>query len=247
MANQHPLRLSLAGSAALITMLSAQSTAPVASAEAALASPTLKANAAIIQHNPPGSPIGSTLSSAKASAPSRGIAWKGVDLIAFDSPAGLIADTALLDIHRKRACLADAIAIGHTIAESSHLSAFGTAVYTDYAFVPDTLLKDNARAAIRGKPFIVVTRPGGSIELPGGPVEYESQEFPKLLPRGAYLQLLRFIPQSGSYHAIDGFSTFVANGETWSIARAAVSARTLPEFKRGVLEALISGWLKACE
>lgn len=252
MVKQNLLRLSLARGAALLNMLSAQGTVSVENAKAALASPTLKANAGIIQHNPPGSPIGGALSSAKAAAPAKGIAWKGLDFVAFDSTAGSsglagLTDAALLDIHKQRACLADAVAIGRPVAESSHLSAYGTTVYTDYVFVVDTLLKDNAKAAIRGRSYIVVTRPGGSIDLADGPVKYESQEYPKLRPDGATLQFLRFIPESGSYHAIDGLSTFVATPDGWSIARAAAAARTLPEFKRGALEAVIQNWLKSCE
>jgi hypothetical protein len=192
--------------------------------------------------------LASTLSNARDAAPSRGIVWKGVEVIAFDEPGSLtgLTDANLLDIYKKRACLADAIVVGHTGSSLSHLSAYGTAVYTDYVFVTDTLLKDNAKAPIR-ESQIVVTRRGGSIVLPAGPVKYESQEYPNLQPGNTYLQFLRVIPESSSYHAIDAFSTLIAEGDSWVIVRNAASARVLPEFKRGAFETIISDWLKSCK
>ena len=210
-----------------------------------LTSPALKANAEIVQHNPPGSRLESSLSEAKAAAPSRGIPWKGLDIISSEEPNGDITDALLLGLLKKRACLADAIVIGDPTSSLSHLSAYGTAVYTDYLIAVNTVLKDNGRAPIRDS-RIIVTRRGGSIVLPDGPLTYDSQEFPNLQPRKTYLQFLRYIPESSSYYAIDGYSTAVAGSDGWMLVRTAMKDRALLEFKRGAFEAIISEWLRSC-
>jgi hypothetical protein len=128
-----------------------------------------------------------------------------------------------------------------------HLSAYGTAVYGDYDFVIGTLLKDNRISSIRSKPAIVVTRPGGSLTLPGGYVNNEFEQFPRFQSDALYLLFLRYIPESSAYEALDPNSTLVAAGNNWVIARKAFSGLTVPEFTRGVLEASIANWLTSCK
>lgn len=222
--------------------LHAQSSPP-GNAATALDSPALQPNAYITQHNPPGSPIDDTLEAARAGAPARGIVWRGIEIHHSDHAGGMaVPDSALLEIHKKRVCSADAVVIGHTILEKAHLSAYRTAVYTDYLFVVDSVLKDNVRSPIRAQAQLVVTRVGGSIVLPNGPVKYEPEEFAGLQTTDVYLQFLRFIPETGSYHAIDGFSSFSLKGNRWAMTRRSAAARVLPEFNRGSFEKVITAW-----
>jgi len=152
---------------------------------------------------------------------------------------------AALQQYQKLACQADAVALGHTSLWAHHLSDFGTA-YTDYAFVIDTLLKDNQKSSIRSKPDIVVTRPGGSLTVNNDLVTFEFQGFPNLQSGITYLQFLQYIPETFAYQAVDAFSTLVAIGNNWVVARRS-SAVAVPGLTRGVLEASVGNWLTFCK
>ena len=216
-----------------------------------LSSPALKANASILQNDLPGPSIPGDLARGRAAAASNGRPWKGLNMITFDDqpapPPGESLTSALLRLYPRQACQADAIVVGHTISSAFHLSASGSRVYGDYIFAIDSLLKDNQASSIRSQPDIVVTRPGGSLSLPDGPINFEMRAFPRLQSGAAYILFLRYIPQSSSYQALDPFSTLVADGSNWVDARKAFSSLALPGFTRGPLEATIGNWLASCK
>jgi hypothetical protein len=93
---------------------------------------------------------------------------------------------------------------------------------------------------------IVITRPGGSLLLDNGPVNFEMQSFPPLQTGVTYLQFLRFLPESSAYQAIDSFSTLVANRNNWVIARKEFSSMVLPGFAQSALLSTINNWLQTC-
>ena len=119
--------------------------------------------------------IAEALAAAKPNAESMGIAWKGLDIISSDEPGDVGGPDGLLRLYQRRTCQADAIVIGHARSWVHHVSFYGTAVYGDYDFAIDTVLKDNQTDPLRSKPDIVVTRPGGAMTLSGGPVNYLPQ------------------------------------------------------------------------
>lgn len=214
-----------------------------------LDSSELKANASIVQHNPPGTPLEAMLAGASKTAASRGIEWKGLDVIRGDPPANVMGytDTILLDLYKRYSCLADAVVIGHAGPSVPHLSSYGTTVYSDYIITADLILKDNVRSPIKVKSTIVVTRPGGTLVLGSGPVKYISQGFPNLMPGRSYLQFLRYISESRSYNAIDESATLESREGTWQIIRGALTNRTVPiDFKNGIFESSIARWLIGC-
>ena len=215
-----------------------------------LADARLKANASLPQNNHPGigTPISQALADARALAPSKGVTWKGLDLVVLGHPnvAGL-GIPGLLRRYEKLACQADVIAVGHITSSAYHLSSSGTAVYGDHIFVIDNLLKDNHALSIRGRPNIVVTGPGGSLTLPDGPIKFEVRAFPLLQTGVTHLQFLRYIPQSSAYQAIDDLSTLVATENNWVIARKDFSGLAMPGFTRGGLEARIGHRLTSCK
>jgi hypothetical protein len=239
-------RLLFIGAAIVNVALFAQTTGPSTGVD--LAAPMLKLNAQRPQHNPPGTPLAESLANGRAIAASKGFPWKGMRFIAKEGLLMLSPGAFnILQLYQKQACQADAIVVGQTNLWAYHLSAFGTAVYGDYDFVIDTLLKDNRTSSIRSKPAIVVTRPGGSLSLADGPVTHVFEEFPRLQSGTTYLLFLRYIPGSSAYEALDSSSTLVATGNNWVIARKAFSGLAIPEFRRGALEASISNWLTSCK
>ena len=154
---------------------------------------------------------------------------------------------AMIQLYQKQACRADAIVVGHINGWSHHLSASRRAIYGDYDFVVEALLKDNSASSIRGKSDVVLTRPGGSLVRSNGQITFKVEQFPTLESAQTYLQFLRYIPESGAFQALDGFSTLVLKGSDWIIARKAFSNFTLPEFSRGSLETSTAEWLTACK
>jgi hypothetical protein len=147
--------------------------------------------------------------------------------------------------YQNLSCEADAIAVGHTDLWAQHLSTYGT-VYTDYVFVIDALLKDNQRSSIQSRPDIVVTRPGGSLLVNNDAVSFEYQGYPELQSGVTYLQFLLYIPKSGGYQASGTYSTLLASGDNWVVARKS-SAVAVPGLTRGTLGASIGNWLTSCK
>jgi len=213
------------------------------------ATPGLQAHATLLQNNPPGTPLAESLSRAQPIAASKGIPWKGLDFISGDEPGNVagLNNNALLRLYQKRACQADAIVIGHAVSWVHHLSASGTAVYGDYDFAIAAVLKDNQAHSVLLRPGIIVTRPGGSITLAGGPVNFQFEGFPHLQSGITYLQFLKYIPASSGYYAVDPFSTLMASGNNWLITRKAFSRFVVPGFTIGALEASIGQWLTSCK
>lgn len=211
-----------------------------------LTAPNLRTHARLPQNDHPGMPIQQNLTEAHALAASKTIPWKGLNTFVIDHPGGISNET-LLQTYQKYVCLADAIAIGHTTLRLHHLSASGSAVYTDYVFVIDALLKDNRRSSIQTKREIVLTRPGGTLTLPEGSVTFENQEFPLLQPSTPYLVLLRYIPESGGYEAVDSLATLVQTETNWVIDRKTLAGRILPGFAIKSVDASIRLWLTSCK
>jgi hypothetical protein len=214
-----------------------------------LTSPNLQVHASLSQNNPPGTPLPDRLRTAQSIAASKGIPWRGIDIVSGDEVGNVagLNNTSLLTLYQKRACLADAIVVGHPTSWLHHLSASGTAVYGDYDFAIETVLKDNLKDPFRLRPDILVTRPGGSLTLANGPVTFQSDGFPHLQADLSYLLLLKYIPASSGYQTIDSFSTLVVKGSSWAIARKAFSSLVIPGFTRGTLEGTISQWLRSCK
>jgi hypothetical protein len=208
-----------------------------------LSAPALQVHARLTQNDRVGPPLAGSLDHAHSVATSKGLPWKGLQRIVDDSPGNVsgLTSAAILEIYQKQACDADSVVIGHPSAWVHHLSASGTVVYADYDFVIDRLLKDNQASSLQSRHDIVVTRPGGTFSLANGPVTFESLAFPHLQSGASYVQFLRYIPESSSYQAIDPFSTLIAIGTNWMIARTAFSKLVLPGFALGALEPAIDG------
>lgn len=206
-----------------------------------LGSPNLQVHATLMLNNLPGSLISKSLAQASARAVAKGMPWKGLHYTVGDTWANVVAVAS--DWYQKRTCQADAIVIGHSALSMAHLSANGTSVYTDYDYVIDGLLKDNKASSLQSKPDIVVTRPGGTLSLSGGPVSFEFMGFPRLQPNVTFLQFLRYIPQSSGYQPLDSLSTLVSVGTNWSLDR---NPMPVTAFARGALETSVATWLKSC-
>jgi len=207
-----------------------------------LSSAVLRANAALPQHNPPGEKLKDVLDRMAARPPL--ISTHAIESITSDDAVGGTPEQ-MTALYRKRTCAADAIVTGHPIKWQYHLSSSGTAIYGDYDFAVESVLKDTATAP-HLKNHIVLTRPGGTMTLGTGAisdVKDTRQAYLPLEPDGSYLILLQYIPASGAYQGVDAFATFVQTSGAWRMARRAYSAYALPLFELGTFELTIRQWL----
>jgi hypothetical protein len=216
-----------------------------------LSDPKLSANSGLPLYNPPGPTLSQLLGDARATAPSKGISWKGLDVTIYDdavlSPT-VPVETFLMQLYAEQACQADTIVVGHLDSSAYHLSTSGTMVYGDHLLMVDTLLKKSASASLLSQVNLVVTRPGGSLSMAEGVVKVDYRAVPDLQSGQSYLIFLKYLPASGAYQAIDAFSTLVASGGKWIIAWKTFSTIALPGFARGSLEPTILGkWLASCK
>ena len=212
-----------------------------------LRSASLEAHARLPLNNPAGVPIPELLEDDHRHATSAGMAWKGMQLITGEGLPGVSGSNqpALSEMYRKLTCSADAIVIGHMTAAAYHLSQMKTSVYADYAFLVDTFLKGNKSSAT-AKAGIIVTRPGGSLKLPEGPVSCDYDAYPRLRANSTYLLFLQYLPESSAYQPVNSLSTLVEEGGQWRITQKSLHDTTKPEFGKPLLETSIHKWVEKC-
>ncbi len=197
--------------------------------------------------------VSEAIARAQALADQRGIAGADgleipiIEMTRTFTPAELLAQ------YEELACASDAIVTGHTSIWLHHLNSSRQGIYTDYDFVVDTVIKDNAKAPLSMSQHIVMARPGGSLQLgTSGTIKtiiISPGSFPHLETGSEYLIFLNFIPPSGGggYQAADPFGSFIATGAQWTIMRKAYSALTLPEFSRDGFPPAITQWIASCK
>jgi len=105
-------------------------------------------------------------------------------------------------------CDAQAIVIGLVKNKTSMLTEDGRFVFTDYEVQIDELIKDNPGAPIQPGSVLIVTRPGGAVALDGKTFRVTDESFKPMELNGRYLLLLRFIPTTGAYQAVNSHASF---------------------------------------
>jgi hypothetical protein len=106
---------------------------------------------------------------------------------------------------------ADAVVMGTVKSQQSFLTAEGTFVFTDYDFVVDEVLKNNAILPLVSSETIVVTRPGGSLQLAGHTVRALDESLQPLEKAHSYLLFLNYISATGGYEAFNPHGSFKIN------------------------------------
>jgi hypothetical protein len=184
------------------------------------------------------------LNSAKANAPALGITWKGLNIVVKPERAG--GPLAATSEPASLACRSDAIVVGHPVLSRSHLSAAATTIYTDYDFVIDRIVKDNASSSLTGRQDLVVTRLGGEVTLDAGPLRYDHNAFPRLQANTTYLLFLQSITETGAYQSVDPYSTFVSLGKYWT-RLSGISRVETTEFETQTFLSDITLWTAGCK
>jgi hypothetical protein len=203
--------------------------------------PKLQPHASLPLNNFPGPNLLQSLQPLVDEQASKGKINPMVYKVAHDEDTGFAPFPTLTAMYQDLTCHAEAVLTGKVSGSMAHLSASGGAIYSDYVFAVESVLKENPRAAIRPGAHIVVTRPGGSLPVTGGSVRYDNQAFLPLQSGGNYLLFLHQIGKTGAYEpaSVEAhgsvFSTLQLSDSQWKIYRSAYLHRDFPELNSSLL------------
>lgn len=105
----------------------------------------------------------------------------------------------------------DLVVLAKAETGTSHMSANKDFLYTDWYFVAEEILKNNSYSAVGTDATILVTRPGGKLQVNGRTVYADCPNFLSFANRQQYLLFLRFIPETGAYALHWGSAAFLVS------------------------------------
>lgn len=121
------------------------------------------------------------------------------------------------------ACQNDLVVVAKASSGSSHPTANQGYIYTDWQFGVEEVLRDNSKAPVRAGATIVVTRPGGVLEIGGRKVYAKLDHFRDFVPNEKLLLYLRFVPETGAYSMFEP-NYFGISDDILKLAREGVKA-----------------------
>lgn len=95
-------------------------------------------------------------------------------------------------------CENDLVVLGTLKDGSSHPTVDNAYIYTDWNLTVNEIIKNNSASPVQAGQTIVVTHPGGTLEIAGRHVYAETGE-PQLQPGNEVLLYLRYLKDSGTY------------------------------------------------
>jgi hypothetical protein len=108
----------------------------------------------------------------------------------------------------------DLVVLGKTGTGTAHMTAEKDFLYTDWDFTVEEVLKNNATSAVHSGATIIVTRPGGKLQVSGRIVYATCGDFLDFAPGQEYLVYLRFLPETGAYAVSGGGGAFAVSPTT---------------------------------
>jgi hypothetical protein len=109
-------------------------------------------------------------------------------------------------------CGADSVVLGHPVSFASALTAQGHFIFTDYDVVVDDVIKNDPVFSVATTDHIVVTRPGGNIDLNGTHLQALDDSYPPLRVGGSYLLFLHHLVETNSYQTLGPAGTLTIEG-----------------------------------
>jgi len=106
------------------------------------------------------------------------------------------------------AAQSDLVVLGKTGAGTAHMTADKDFLYTDWNFRVEEVLKSNANSPVYSGATILVTRPGGKLQVSGRTVYATCGDFLDFAAGQEYLLYLRFVPETGAYAIGGGWGAF---------------------------------------
>jgi len=93
----------------------------------------------------------------------------------------------------------DLVVLGKAGTGTAHMTADKDFLYTDWSFTVEEVLKSNANSPVYPRATILVTRPGGKLQVSGRTVYATCGDFLDFESGQEYLLYLRFVPETGAY------------------------------------------------
>lgn len=115
------------------------------------------------------------------------------------APLSFNLDTYLQEL----SCESNAVVVGTVKSKASQINDDGTFLFTDYGFIVEDILKNNAVAPINTINDITITRTGGAVKLNGHTVRAIDYREVPLVEGEHYLLFLKFVPETGAYKSLD--------------------------------------------
>lgn len=126
------------------------------------------------------------------------------------------------DFIRNLNCEADLVATVLINDQTSQLTENSEFIFTDFTATIGTVYKNNQAAlATSGNP-IIISRPGGKVEIKGKVVSALDASFKMLKPGRQYLLFLKYITQTGAYRSIRQGSFEIKNDELVAMTEEAL-------------------------
>ena len=114
-------------------------------------------------------------------------------------------------------CDADAVVIGTPKSESSQFTENGGFIFTDYEVTVEQVLKGNITSPLQVGDNLIVTRPGGVIQINGRTIRAKLDAFEPFITGERYMLFLRFIPTTAAYRAFGNGSFQLRDNKVLSI------------------------------
>lgn len=122
-------------------------------------------------------------------------------------------------------CKADAVIIGTVKDQSSQLTEDEDFIFTDYALTVEQILKNKDGMPLQQNGTIIITRPGGTIQLEGKKVRALDEALEPFQTGGRYLLFLEFIPSTGAYKAFNSRGSFqISNNRILKLTKESLPA-----------------------
>lgn len=95
--------------------------------------------------------------------------------------------------------ISNAVVVGTLKAKASALTGNGEFIFSDFQMNVEDVLKDNPEHPIKPKSDIIITRPGGTLEINGRTVYAVTLGFRPFQIGSRYVLFLNYIPATGAY------------------------------------------------
>jgi hypothetical protein len=119
----------------------------------------------------------------------------------------------------------DLVVVAKTGKGKSHPTVDQGYLYSDWQFTVDQVIKDKSTALVKAGNAVIVTRPGGVLEIAGRKFYAQPKDFRDFVPGEELLLYLKFVKETGAY-SLHQPTYFAVSEETLKAAREGAGLST---------------------
>lgn len=105
----------------------------------------------------------------------------------------------------------DLVVLAKAGAATTNITADKDFLYTDWKFTVEEVLKNNVSSPTKAGATILVTRPGGKLQINGRMLHADCADFLHFSAGQEYLLYLRYVPETGAYSIATGARAFLVS------------------------------------